>query len=73
MKKKKAKAKVKIAKARVVKREEVAKDTHLVDVQYEVHGPEEALPALPVVPLEIAPDAPAETPQKHWHDFLTKR
>jgi hypothetical protein len=73
MKKKKTKAKAKIAKTLVVKREKLADDVHLVHVQHEVHGPEEAIPALPAVPLEVKADAPPEAPEKHWHDFLTGR
>ena len=73
MKKKKAKAKTKIAKTLVVKREKLADDVHLVHVQHEVHGPEGALPELPAVPLEVTPEAPPEAPAKKWHDFLTGR
>jgi hypothetical protein len=39
--------------------------------EYEVHGPEEALPMLTDSPVEVTPDAPLETPARHWYDFLT--
>jgi hypothetical protein len=74
-KKAKSKVKVKVHKVRVVKVEKLDEGRHLIATEFEVHGPEESLPELPIEPLEITPEdtiAEPESPKKHWHDFLTK-
>jgi hypothetical protein len=75
----KKKSKAKVVKARITKHEELAEDRHLIDVQYELHGPKAELPPLPLAPnpdiayapLEITKKAASKTPEKHWYDFLT--